>query len=372
MVATTEACHMVVVPLACNAHALLAGSPVESVRRRLKLASLLYERILLEHGVIQVHAGPTGSFMTRHVPDSGTPSAWQTATQRGKVQASTFGVGVGRETTPGIPATEINTLMSSQATIGWVGTLEPFRSELPVGCDWIDYFYRPQSHPAHVSELARRWSSRDEMNQVLAKEFPDRYVRSRIISNANEELAIAAVAGVVLSADPLHIRVIALRLDAETNWSAQGFALPILLPTVVDLDWAAIANLRRDRGIEYLRKTLREVETEALELAVSGGDLEEQIHRTYERRLASAVGRVDSLGVVARRTLAGFGIGTAAGFATSFITGPLGVLAGSALGSVVGAGIDTHHALRARRSKAWVGVMTRIQARTTEQASLKS
>ena len=50
-----------VVPLRSNAAGLVAGAPVAAVRRRLKMASLIYDQILLEGGTAHVQAGPRGS-----------------------------------------------------------------------------------------------------------------------------------------------------------------------------------------------------------------------------------------------------------------------------------------------------------------------
>jgi len=44
------------VPLRSNANTLLAGGPVESVRRRLKTASISFDQILLEAGVYRLQA----------------------------------------------------------------------------------------------------------------------------------------------------------------------------------------------------------------------------------------------------------------------------------------------------------------------------
>ena len=48
-------------PLASNAHALVAGGAVASVRARMKVSSLLYDRVLLEAGAMRIQAGPHGA-----------------------------------------------------------------------------------------------------------------------------------------------------------------------------------------------------------------------------------------------------------------------------------------------------------------------
>ena len=69
---------VLVVPLRSNAHTLLAGAPIAAMRRRLKFASMVYDRLLLETGIFRVHAGPDGysSFIvlpTEDDPPAGRP-----------------------------------------------------------------------------------------------------------------------------------------------------------------------------------------------------------------------------------------------------------------------------------------------------------
>lgn len=65
-------------PLASNAHALVAGGPIGSVRARMKVSSLLYNRVLLEAGQIVIQAGPQGASVFRHGPRPDSPASWQT------------------------------------------------------------------------------------------------------------------------------------------------------------------------------------------------------------------------------------------------------------------------------------------------------
>lgn len=61
--------HALLVPLRSNAYSLVTGAGVSSVRRRLKMASIAYETLLLESGVWEVSAGEDGSFSTYYLPD---------------------------------------------------------------------------------------------------------------------------------------------------------------------------------------------------------------------------------------------------------------------------------------------------------------
>jgi hypothetical protein len=76
-----------VFPLRSNGKSLLAGAPVNSVRGRIKYASLFYDRVLLEGGVHSLQAGPNGFFSAVHPADPSFPPHWQTPAERRQAEA---------------------------------------------------------------------------------------------------------------------------------------------------------------------------------------------------------------------------------------------------------------------------------------------
>jgi hypothetical protein len=113
--------------------------------------------------------------------------------------------------------------------------------------------------------------------------------------------------------------------------------------------------------MKAFRSILRTVETEALNEA-EGGDLEAAVHHVYERHLGNALGQLDALAVVVERQARGFIVGSAIGVITAGITGPLGVLAGSLLGTGVAVVSDARQMLARRRQRGWVTVHHRLTA----------
>lgn len=49
---------VLVVPLRSNAHTLLTGGPVAAMRRRLKHASLLFDALYLDSGIVRADEAP--------------------------------------------------------------------------------------------------------------------------------------------------------------------------------------------------------------------------------------------------------------------------------------------------------------------------
>jgi hypothetical protein len=85
------------VPLGSNAQALVdggAGETVESIRRRLKFASIAFDAIWLESGILNVNAGPGGSSAIRQ-HDQG--AEFQTEEQRKVRQTGGFAISLGTE-----------------------------------------------------------------------------------------------------------------------------------------------------------------------------------------------------------------------------------------------------------------------------------
>lgn len=127
------------VPLRSNGSALLTGTPVESVRKRMKFASLYFDHVFLEAGIFDMSAGPGGSSGFVRPPLDGEIPRWQTPGRRGAEQRQPFAVSVGHDQGPGVTPGPMMTAVYSEATISWKATLYPFADELPASTDWISF-----------------------------------------------------------------------------------------------------------------------------------------------------------------------------------------------------------------------------------------
>ena len=156
-------------PLKSNAHALLAGRPIEAVRKRLKFASLLHDDVYLESGLLQIQAGAKGA-IEFGTGSSDVDAEWQTPSERGALQGGEFVFSIrkeGEESTASSAAT-----LRSSAAISWNPTFEPFRRELPSSADWI-HFGRFNDAAVEVKRSALKWQTRDESNPTIERELPD-------------------------------------------------------------------------------------------------------------------------------------------------------------------------------------------------------
>jgi hypothetical protein len=346
------------VPLRSNGSALLTGKPIESVRRRLKFASLYFDYVLLEAGIFDMSAGPDGSSGFVRAPMDGEIPRWQTPGRRGAEQRRSFTVSVGRDQGPGVAPGSMMPAISSQATISWKATLHPFADELPANTDWVG-FVQSRDPIGDMSRVTDRWKWADERNPALERAIPERFVRNAVIGHANRDLGCATQHGVAVSVDPFHHQVVGQRFQDDDNWRLLGFAVPILFPQVGELPWEAIADLRRDAEMIRLRRILREVEEEAI-AETAAGDIEAAAHHAYERHLAAASGTVDGLGTVIRKTGASVIIGGGTGAATLPLPPLQGFVVGTVAGGVVSAIGNVRGRAQQRRSKGWVSLVQRI------------
>ena len=109
------------------------------------------------------------------------------------------------------------------------------------------------------------------------------------------------------------------------------------------------------------RAILREAEQEAAAEAV-GGDIEAAAQHAYRQHLSGYPEALETVGAIAHRTLTGFVIGGITGFAVSGIIGPLGPVAGAALGTATSTIIDVSNLIGRRRSRGWIALDHRIEA----------
>ena len=320
---------VLVVPLRSNARTLVAGGAVAAMRKRLKYASLFYDSLLLESGIFRVQAGPTGSSSFIVPPTAEDPPRWQTVAERRAATGATFGVAVSPD---GAPDATPRAVVSSEAAISWAATLHPFADELPLGTDWV-HFVKSHDPAGKAKQLAQQWAAVDKRNRSLERAIPIRFVRETIIDSANHDHALAAMAEVAITSDRFHSQVVAQRFNDQQGWKLQGYAVPVLFPQIGDWPWPAIADLRRDPNMAHFRAVLREVEKEAA-VQAAAGDVEGAAHRVYERLLADASGRLESVASSARRIALEIVLSGVVGAATMPIPAPWGLVVGTIAGGV--------------------------------------
>jgi len=354
---------VILFPLQSNGYGLLAGAPVEAVRRRLKFASVMYEDVLLEAGSFVVEAGPAGT--SAYWLDE-AKDRFQTSRERRLATERSLVVGRRTKDEPRTdPAPRPS--VESETSVSWHSTFFPFMRELPSSCDWLHFVYGDPGDEAR--QLAADWTIVDLSNAPLEAQLPVPFVRDLLVQNANYDLALGAADDIPTSIDSLHRKVLASRFSHGGCWAGRGFSIPFLFPEVGRLDWSAVGDLRRNKHMRSFRAVMLEVEAEALSEA-SDGDLKAASHHAYERLLADAFGPLEGLLSLGAKGATGLMIGTGVGFATVGLAGPLGVVAGASLGALIDVVRDAPHLVRQRKRLGWTAVAQSLARAKPSRANM--
>lgn len=315
--------------------------------KRIKVASLLSDYVLLEAGVWEFHAGARGSMNTHRAPSSRRDSSWQTAYERHAVQGRRFYMSLRSSDAP--DSEPFRQLLRSPTSVYWRATFEPMRELVPAACNWflMDYV----DEPVGGKQIADSWSLADKRDEYLRGVISEDFVRDAVIENANHDLVRGASIGAAVSMESLHSKMIRARILSQTAIPAFGHnAIELVLPRAATLSWEDVKAIRSHRDIAYFRDVLREVESVAWSDSTSLSDFRLRIQEEYGDRLRDANRRM--MGNVHGRA-----INASVGFVVGLLAGHIipgePVLSGVAA-SAVSLGIDE---IRSRMTRTrWITV----------------
>ena len=335
--------------LRTNAHQLIAGTGVAAVRRRIGLAGLFHDRVVLELGIYDLSAGPTGNMPRYHPgPLAGETVRWQSPRERGTTEP--FHV---RLRPTGAPDdAPFHEVMRSETRLRWRATFLPFFDEVRHAAPWLVGAWIDD--PPGTSSMVNRMARRDENDPMLTKRWPDAMVRSAVARGASQDFKRAVETGSTLYSDPFHARLLEAHVRRGEAVAVLGqHALDVIVPR--DLTWAEITELRSAKGLVEYRTILRSIEGEARENATSLADIDARIMRLYADALARASARVPWVRTRAIVLGVGFVVGEAVGLAAGvpFVGGLAGGLAGEA------AATTADRLVRPR----WLAADARVQGR---------
>jgi hypothetical protein len=337
-------------PLRSNAESLVAGGGVASVRRRIKRASLLHDEVVFESGVYDLFALTSGEV---HIwrPEFHAPRpSWQTARSRAK--RGTLKLTRRRRGDGAALAAEQD--FDHAVTMHWQPTLEPFREELPKGCDWIVFGHIAE--PPELPPETERELSPPGVDAALAAKIADPWLRKLVIRDAHVDLHIGASLGSVVAVDRRHDQVLRERgVGPNAHRSFGDLALSIIVPS--EPTWDEVVELRKTRGLADFRTILRDVEAEARESADSVKGLQLDILRGYSKRLAEAEARRPSLRSTVAATALGIVVGQLAAVSLA-LPSMVTELGGAA------AGVAVQHALEVRVRPKWLAIHERVRVPT--------
>ena len=287
----------VLFPLRSNAHALITGPSIATVRRCIKVAALLHDQVVLDAGAVHIIVGTKGGHELRIPPGKGPVEGWQTPRERG--------FPIGKEPLLMIGDGRIH--MGTNLIV-WRATFEPLKHELPRSYKWLEYaalgLY--SGRKKLVSQLVH-----DQQQQQLAgiDGTPEGRVGQAIVKHAYTDAVMATGIEAAVNVDRIHQQVYQAHVERGQAREVFGEAAFLtLFPDVEALSWDDVDSLRKHRAWRHMRHLLQEIETVARSDAITPVEAEDQIRAEYTTRLAEAqdavagtIGRrafVASLGVI--------------------------------------------------------------------------
>ena len=231
---------------------------------RVKVAALLYDRLVIEAGLLDVTVGVDGGTSMWHPPDALTPELRQrarTPVERG----APLQLAIGKQEARGVPATEMHVLLSTQVEKTYMPEFHTgILDELgPLDLDWVDPILTPGGDlptSTPVGEAVWRQNSSDGFDKNLLTGVPT-FERSLIYKSFNRDVAVAADMGASLAITPLFEPMVAQR---QVPLESPGHrALQVLVPNVGRLTWEQVIAFREHPGAAEARAQLRELERQA-------------------------------------------------------------------------------------------------------------
>jgi hypothetical protein len=334
-------------PLAANAAGLVVGAQWAAFERRVKLAALLYDELVLDDGYWIGSSGPGGrAEMRRPRNDPGFPGL-QTARERASAKAlNQFSLMVDTQELAGGPAEVV-----------WRATFDPIKQKLPAKARWVEFATFKLNDEG--KQLADGLIDDDLRDTVLAGRFRGRLTRDMVVTNAGHGFALASVIDAAVSMDRVHGEVIAARVRRGVASIAMGRrALDVKFPAVGALSWSQVHEARSIRGLPKLRAVLAEIEAEAREIAATEAEIDRSILVGYDARIAAATEAL-------KPSFRGVLTSTAISVLLSVATGTMGP-AGIAAGAAAGMAIDTARFGKARWDYAgsWAAASFRLRRLT--------
>lgn len=281
----------------------------------------MHEKVYIDDGEWRANSGPTARWVSR------TPwrrmavgdRRFQTAGERGRIEAEPVSIELRPE-----GATE-TIKVTSDTTLFWRATFEPFKQELRHAYPWIEFIH--VKLPPADQHLADDMATGDHRDGMLADLIRDGNSRGVVIDATNQALVLGARIEAATSLDAMHQRV--LRARRARGQAAQVFgprALQLVFPNVDRMAWEDVDSARGMAGLSELRAILAEIEEAAWSVAESGRELDERVRQAYIARFEQAVERLQP-------SLRGTAIAIAIGTSLGLVTGPLAPVVGLAAGA---------------------------------------
>lgn len=341
-------------PLRTNVEVFQTPEGYLALEERIKIAALLYDKVVLEGGFYELTVSQSGSFelRTKRGTEGNGISDDDAAHRRSEMEAllrneqlPPFFVGV----QPSDGSSSVTPIVGGRMQELYFAEFQSLAATAQLKhqhwVEWLDNDFA--SYGSYAAQVQRNlWN--DERMEIGA-EIENPFLRSTLLKALNHDLLTTAAINATLSADPLHSALM------ERKMIKSGFApsLRLLvvqtsLPSVRSVPWDEVIDLRSDPGMIEFRRVIREIEAEAL-ASVDGATIEDirnRIQIEWNERMADTLASN-------RSSLREVATGTAESVLLDLINVPVPFL-----GTAIGLARDLN-ALKETR-KSWLSVFMRL------------
>lgn len=288
-------------PLRSNADYFSSPEAELALEQRIKQASILYDRIILEGGIYKALIGDDGAW-DLHVPRSKITGD-MLRPERDEEHSDGRSLAVWAN----IPNTEPRLLVSSNITHELFCQYETLIQKAHLyGVDWLDieeYQLTPSG-----KRIAHSAEGLIKEHFELGKPSEGRFLRSRISSNLSHDLVMSQDMSCTISINMASANELlpTLGLAPATGWAG----LQATLPNIGNIGWEEIAQERKSPSYMEFRKKLVQIET-VVRGALDAGDIDTA---QYEISLGQKVidelteemkGKTQTSGKIVRNALPG-------------------------------------------------------------------
>lgn len=281
-------------PLRSNVALFKTPEGFLALSERLKVATLLYDKLILEGGFYVLQASANGvveiheARRTISMEEARKKRAYYEELSR-RQPTLEFVFAAKASDSLGAPTPLIGGRTEALYFAEMQSLVEEIDGYNQPWIEWLD-------GDIERGSLADEWihqQDHDDLSALnLGDEFGNDFVKSKLIHSLNRDLAFAAVFEATLSSDPLHMSVVARKVDlAGFAPTIQNLVVQAGFPGVKEVPWDEIVDLRDDSGIIEFRSIVDEIENEIALLPEikDSDDLRGEITRRWLQRFAEVI-----------------------------------------------------------------------------------
>ena len=277
-------------PLRTNVSLFKTPEGYLELEERLKIASLLYDRLVLQSGFYFLQAAETVAYEIheRDISDDGAAKRREYFEKLDKQDPPPeFYLAWG-----GADDASKVAFTGQTQTLYFAEFQSLARQAGIAGQPWVELSGAEFSKDSPSDKWIQQQDLQDKNALHLGDEFGSDSVKPKIVHALNHDLALSAALGATLSTDPLHLALVEMKLERlGLVLSSHSIVVRAGLPAVKSVPWNEIIDLRGEPGMADFRRVVNEIESEvSTELETESSELfRDEIVKRWNAKVADVV-----------------------------------------------------------------------------------